>query len=513
MTCSIVCEKDFILLISSRTNVLYSYCRYLAEHQNPEKIMNRPFFGTTLSQSIQLEELLDSYGASNNQQWSKFRSLVATIKRFSEIAYELLHIGYGIPGYRLLNVKGNFTHDTDKAFDFVRKIIERAAAAFVSNCAMLGIECEYTELNDANLVESLPCGRLPYDHATRHITDVCKIVTTLSTSFLSMTADTTLKNIIKAEKPFDYNSYGISSISEENFRTLQLKFHNLQSLYDTFVSGTDTESLDNELPTLRGHVSVVFHILTVATSLSHYYERHLINVTDPDETFKQQLVRPVTLLSFLTDYCIEYMRRYVESAKKLCQDMLKRYAEISEVVVPVPRYRGFHVRPSTLISLIATHYGSELEMSLGDKKYNAAIPLDLFLANEQINRSKRKGLCSEILQLEAIKNFKPGDNVREVVYNVLLKLADMGKIVIYEQPLDISDCQGQSDLTIIDKVSSEIANLQATGKIDIVTDLKAKFKGDKRVLEDIKLLAHFGYGEDNFGNNITLPPRLGYLRK
>jgi hypothetical protein len=483
------------------------------EHKSPEKIMNRPFFGITLSQSVQLEELLDAYGAMNNQQWSKFRSLIATIKRFSDISYELLHICYGIPGYRLMNVGHDFETSTHTILDFTRKIVHRAAANFVSHCALLGIECQYTPLADKNLIESLPCGKLPYDQSTRHVTDVGKIVTTLSTSFLNITADTTLRNIIKAEKPFDFASYMMSAISEENLRTLELKFHNLQSLYDTYVSKTDTENLDKDLSILRGHISVVFHILTVATSLSHYYERHLGAVTEEDERFKQQMVHPVTLLAFIIDYCIEYMKLYIESAKKLCHDMLKRYSEMSEITVPVPRYRGFHVRPSTLIALIANHYGSELTMYLKDQQYNAAIPLDLFRANELINSEKRKGLSQEILKIDTIKNYDGEQDIKQVVHDVLLKLADRGRLMIYEQPLEISDCESRSDLTIVEQVRSEVARLLAIGKIDIVTDLKIKFHGDKRVLEDIKLLAHFGYGEDNFGNNIPLPPRLAYLRK
>ena len=51
------------------------------------------------------------------------------------------------------------------------------------------------------------------------------------------------------------------------------------------------------------------------------------------------------------------------------------------------------------------------------------------------------------------------------------------------------------------------------GKIDIVTNMKVTFIGDKRVLEDIRLLAEAGYGEDSFGNNIPLPEQLKYLRQ
>lgn len=59
----------------------------------------------------------------------------------------------------------------------------------------------------------------------------------------------------------------------------------------------------------------------------------------------------------------------------------------------------------------------------------------------------------------------------------------------------------------------EIARLQATGQLDIKTDLNIAFVGDKRVLKDLELLANSGYGEDYFGNNIALPKELAYLRR
>jgi hypothetical protein len=43
--------------------------------------------------------------------------------------------------------------------------------------------------------------------------------------------------------------------------------------------------------------------------------------------------------------------------------------------------------------------------------------------------------------------------------------------------------------------------------------LNITFVGDKRVLADIEILAHHGYGEDSFGNNIPLPKALAYLRR
>ena len=46
-----------------------------------------------------------------------------------------------------------------------------------------------------------------------------------------------------------------------------------------------------------------------------------------------------------------------------------------------------------------------------------------------------------------------------------------------------------------------------------MTPVTATFRGDRRVLADLELLAANGYGEDAYGNNIALPPELSYLRR
>ena len=48
--------------------------------------------------------------------------------------------------------------------------------------------------------------------------------------------------------------------------------------------------------------------------------------------------------------------------------------------------------------------------------------------------------------------------------------------------------------------------------IDIEAEIRVAFIGDQRVLDDLKLLAENGYGEDNYGNNVPLPKELSYLR-
>ncbi len=193
--------------------------------------------------------------------------------------------------------------------------------------------------------------------------------------------------------------------------------------------------------------------------------------------------------------------------------MLKRYAEVGRIEVPIPKYRGFHVRPSTLISKLVFHYGSKVQMLLAEEAYDAGSSLDLFRANEKINAQKRRWLAREIVRLGLVPERTESDDPTAVVRNVVLTLAGRSKLVMYEQPLELPDRVGGAEGTLLEKVISETGRLLAMGKIDIGTDLTVQFVGDKRVLADIQLLAEYGYGEDNFGNNIALPKKLAYLRR
>jgi hypothetical protein len=212
------------------------------------------------------------------------------------------------------------------------------------------------------------------------------------------------------------------------------------------------------------------------------------------------------------NYCIAHIGLYIACAEWLCQNMLKRYAEVGEIEAPVPPYRGFHVRPSTLISTLVLHYGSDVRMELDKEAYNAASPLDLFRANEKINAAKRRWLAAEIAALELLQNSPPTTKTDNIVPSIILTLANKGKLILYEQPLQMPEGPPQKEGTLLQRVNDKVGQLLALGKIDINIDLTVKFIGDKRVLADIKLLAESGYGEDQFGNNIRLPEELVYLR-
>jgi hypothetical protein len=508
-----ISDNDFHELIAKRARRLLGLASYLSGCSTNKEFLIRSFLGEFFSQSLQVEEILDAYDARNNCKWCPFRSLIAATKLFSNIGYELLHIRHAVPAYRLLPVTGDFVKATQQILDFTGEVLTKTSKHLLSRACKLDLSVPAETEHEQFYSEELPPGRLPRDCKARRAETVSEMVTMLATAFLNLAAGSKDVRAASKAKPSEYHSYVENSITEESLRTLELRFHNLQSQYDTYVAGTEAEQQDEDLLVLRGHISVVFHLLKTATSFAHYYERHINKKPCGAKSPLEPLLQPDELLAILMNYSITYISLYIDCAENLCRQMLKRYAEIERIEVFVPPYRGFHVRPATLISKLVLHYGSEVHMQMDEELYDAGVPLELFRANEKINAQKRKFLAAEIVRLKLVPQWATGKDLKTIIRDTISTLAEESKLILYEQPLQISDVTAQTEGTLLEKVTDEIAQLLALGKIDIITDMTVTFIGDKRVLTDIKLLAETGYGEDSSGNNIPLPEKLAYLRR
>jgi len=513
MVSATLSDKGFKKLVSERARTLLGLARHVSQCQSRDELITRPLMGALLSQSTQIEEFLDAFGAGNNCRWCGLRSLTAAIKHFSDVTYELLHIRYGLPEYHLLPIKQDFLKATNETIDFTIDILVQVAEKLIAKATELDLPIPEKTSREQNYVEKLPAGRLERDCVTRRVETVSESATRLATAFLHLAVESKYVRAAGQAKPEEYVSYASDSLGEEKLRSLELQFHNLQALYDTYVSGTEAEQLDTDLPVLRGHISVVFHLLRTATLFGHHYERHVKRQSCGSPGQQPALVKADALLDVLMKYSVAHINLYIGCAEQLCHEMLQRYAEIGQIEVGVPPYRGFHVRPSTLISKLALHYGSELQMELDDEVYDASSPLELFRANEKINARKRRWLCEEIVRLGLVQEGWGQKDTKIVVRDVVLALAGRSNLILYEQPLKLPEQPAQKEGKLLEKVIDEMARLLAMGKIDVDAQLTARFIGDKRVLEAIKLLAESGYGEDQFGNNVALPEKLAYLRR
>jgi hypothetical protein len=506
--------ESFLKMLECKAADLVLLCQHIIGLQSIEEVLQRPLLGRLFIESSKIEEVLDAYGSKNNNHWCHFRTLVAAAKTFSNSTYILLHIRHAAPRYRLLPIEGDFFGDTNRRTVSLGDMIVSIVRAFVDECGKTGLAVD-GEFRQASPLFEIPlAGVLPADRQLQHIASPAKVVVHLATSFLSESGQSLLQDISGKLTRYRYAECVSNMFSEKSLRVAEREFNNLQSMYDTYISDTDAESQDEGLPVIRGHVSIIFHLLEVATLISHHYERHIAGYGSA-KTGQQPLVDPIGLLEILIEYALAYAGKFMKSAQHLCRSMIKRYAEPSRIEVPVPVFRGFHVRPSTLVAKMVLHYGSEVYLETADgSRYDASSPLELFRVNEKINAEKRRMLAHHMATLpEMLQPAEDKAAMQELMRRVFFRLLQKREIVIYEGYLPFDDLIPQDGEALAEFLKRALAYFLAHALIDIRIDMKVSFIGDKRVLDDLLILAEHGYGEDRYGNDTMLPAALGYLKR
>ena len=479
----------------------------------PEEIP-RPLIGRLLLEASKCEEMLDAYGAPRNEYWLPVRTAAAFAKSFSRVIYNLFHIYLSSPGYKLLDVEGSFIEATRDTISTLLRGIASGAEAFMKVAKKMKIDDNLKSFESFGFRDLPIQGRLEANRPRKIVEDPHGKAVYLASSVLNLGGESAWLDVYTRMKPGRYSECVPDVVSEEQLRRLSNSFHSIQSLYDTYLSGSDLAEKDEMLPVMRGNITVVFHLLDTAVTLVHFYERHTMKKWDRKLKYS---ISNNELLCIIIGYFVTYADRYIRAVQDLCRDILKAYAVRGKIEVPIPNYRGFHVRPSTLIAKIVTHYGSEVKMILGTTVYNAALPLELFRANEELNQRKRDAISRYVTEHKLIT----GDDassydealMKKILRVIFIDLLERQKIIIYDNDFSFDTMVPYDNETPAEFIKRAIALYLAMGKIDIMSGEVVVFEGDMRVLEDIRILAEHGYGEDKFGSNVVLPGALSYLKR
>ncbi|MBN2657028.1 MAG: HPr family phosphocarrier protein [Spirochaetales bacterium] len=506
-------EEKFKEFINHFSCSLQSYARYASASKDSRNILNTLFLGKSHAVASRLEEVLDYYNAKNNSKWATFRENTSAIKTLTDVAYITLHLRSTSPQYKLLSGIDLFLEETDKVLGSFYKALKASFKDIVKNASRNGLkECSVIDKKNLFYVD-FPEGRLETDLKRREVSNPEKVIVNLATSYLDLASESALLINLKSHTVRKKSELIPDTYNESRIRLLENKFHNLQSLYDTYISNTDSEGMDQDLLLIRGHASIVFHLLEASTSLIHYYERHVMSLSGKDTKIYKPPITGKELLAILFDYYLNYASQFLSAGVMLCRQVISKYAEEGDLEVSVPSYRGFHVRPSTLVAKIVQHYGSKVSLVLGDEIYDASKPMDLFRVNEKINAEKRRNLAFSICNLHSVHDPECNSNFEKGLKEIFHELLEENKIINYSTEFSLPDLSQINEETLGEFANRAIAYLLAQGKIDLRTDLKVSFKGDKRVLHDLQVLAENGYGEDRYGNNIVLPEELSYLTR
>lgn len=506
-------KYSFTSLIDQLFHPLFTAIECARDVDESNKIINPVFLAKANSGATRLEEILDHYNAKNNLKWRPFRENISAVKRFTDLAYITLHLKSTSPQYKLLSGIDTFLDDTDRVLDLFSSALCQIFPLLKKSAEAAGLKTERAE--DEFLFGNIkyPAGRLDSNFKKTKVETPEKVIVSLATLYLNLASESTLLKQIKSFHSDEYDKAVPDVVNEASIRLLEGKFHNLQSIYDTNISNTDIEDLDEDLKLIRGHASIVYHLLEAATGLIHYYERHMMNLSDE---LKEGVCMPLEskiLFYILIDYYLNYSEEFLAAGVNICKDVIGKYAEEGSINVSVPVYRGFHVRPSTLVAKIVQHYGSKVYLIMGEEKFDASSPMNLFRVNEKINAEKRRNLAKEINSLNCVASPSCTDDFSRCLKQIFIELLEGSKIVNYSADFSSLEMNKIPEESLGEYANRAIANLLAEGKIDLRTDIEVTFQGDKRVLADIKVLAECGYGEDSHGNNTILPEKLSYIRR
>lgn len=364
-------------------------CVYMSDVDPPENVFTQKLFSTLVSTSMLLEDFLDFHGAKNNKNWYFYRELAATVRHLSLAANFQKHISNRLVFYDLEDL-GNFSKEGEATLEFLTNALMNMAPVILKEGRRLNITAK-TSFSGADFPSVVTGEMLDYDIDDKDKDQEKKNIVKISSEFLNIAASF---DQLKFYEPYTYKEILTivpNKVNEVEIRRYEMLVHNLQSSFDTYVIHGGFRFGNRELKRLRGHFSVVFHLLQMVGRLLHFYERHL-HAAGYKNTYKKvqiqlsNLVDPKILLDRTINYGLFYACHFLTAGLELAQQILNENIERATIKVGVPVKLGFHSRPCLLVAKIVQNYGGQVELCVGSDRFDASSVLDLQWAGGKIQK-------------------------------------------------------------------------------------------------------------------------------
>jgi len=431
-----LCKNTFNEKAKIFSHDLLKSCVYITRSQTPRHIFTKKLYSKLISTTHLLEDFLDFHGAKNNGNWYFYRELAAAVRHLSLAGYAQQHISNRFMSYGIED-STDFFNDGVTTLDSIRETLTVLAPVILEEARRLKISIPKGNYDPAKFPGVLTTEILENDIDDEDKKRQKKYLVSISSEFLELV------------KSFDhmrfYEPYSIEEIkelvpgkiNEIEIRRYEMLVHNLQSAFDSYVIHGDKHKYGKtDLRRLRGYLSILYHLFQIVGRLLHFYERHLHDV-GYKSTYRQvrarlaSIIEPEVLMDRIVNYGIFYCCHFQKEGKKLAKKLLNENIERSSITVGIPQKMGFHSRPSLMVAKIVQHYGGQVELCIGEDRFDASSVLNIQWAGGKIQK----------------------EDIEQVV-----------------------------------------------------------FEGDKRALEDLRILAGVNYGEDSMGKGTPLPKELRYLK-
>jgi phosphotransferase system HPr-like phosphotransfer protein len=369
---------------------LLKLCRYMAGYDPNTYFFTKKLYSQLIGSSQLLEDFLDFHGAKNSTNWFFYRELTAAIRHLSLGGYSQRHIANRLRYYELEDTV-DFERDGELTLDFLAATLIKLAPVMLEEARRLNIPVPGDVYSPSDFPEVTTSELLPYDIYDENKNQQKENIVKIASEFLRIAEKFDLFGLYEPVKPEKVRAMVPHTINEVEVRRVEMLVHNLQSSFDTYVIHGGFRYGNRKLKRLRGHFSVVFHLLQVTGRLLHFYERHLLeagykNIYKQVQDRLADLVDQDNLLDLIINYGVYYACRFFISGKKVAQDILNENIERTAIKVGIPVKLGFHSRPSLLVAKIVQHFGGEVALRVGEDRFDASSVLDIQWAGGKINK-------------------------------------------------------------------------------------------------------------------------------
>ncbi|WDP86130.1 MAG: HPr family phosphocarrier protein [Desulfobacter sp.] len=363
--------------------------------ESDDHIFTKKLYSKLITTSHILEDFLDFHGAKKNKDWVFYRELSATIRHLSLACYSQRHTLNRFKFYYFENSNHElFKQESMDTLKIIQDSIKLAVPVILDEARRLDITTPETGYDLSYFPGISSTEHLaPNIDETMIKTDQRKNLTRIASEFLEVVNDFEQFSFYERHDLKTIHTLIPETINEVTIRSYEMKIHNIQSSFDSYVVSNKVSSDTLILNQLRSHFSIVFHILQVMGRLLHFYERHLYDIGFKD-VYKNvslslsDLIDPDVLLDRAVNFCLFYAGKFLSSGKQVASRILNENMETSTVEVGIPKDRGFHSRPSLLVAKIVQHYGGEVKLLVGEDQFDASSVLDIQWAGGKIKKEE-----------------------------------------------------------------------------------------------------------------------------
>ena len=363
---------------------------YINNCDSSDNVFTKSLYSKLITSSHLLEDFLDFHGAKNNSSWYFYRELAAAVRHISLGGYAQKHINNRLRFYDIDN-REDFSQNGLVTLNFMTTSLMKLAPAIIEEARSLGIKLPDKGYKAQHFPKITTGDMLDHDFEDEQKHQYNKHVVRVANDFISLASDFDAFEFVDVYDQVGLKELVPNRVNEVEIRRFEMRVHNLQSSFDSYVIHGGFLYGNRNLKQFRSYFSVIYHLLQVMGRLLHFYERHLIDIgykyiyTQAREKLSG-LVDPDMLLDCTINYGLYYVNHFFSSGKDVAREILKDNIERTSITVGIPKNMGFHCRPSLMVAKIVQNYGGEVKLIAGGDQFDASSVLDIQWAGGKIQK-------------------------------------------------------------------------------------------------------------------------------